>query len=133
MRRYLVCLLVLLGLALLAGTTATGPPAEATSMFMESGNFDSASTPALATLVDFGGGAPSSGAQVYGVVVAAELRPSFNTITLIGEVPPASAEARPRLVPAVMTYIYTGHNLESDRNLRRLSPARASTFGALRI
>lgn len=132
MRRYLVCLLVLVGLAAFAALTATGPPAgvTASSYMMKA---DQASTPALATLADFGGGAPSSGAQVHDVVVAAELRPSFETITLIGEVPPARAETRPRLVPAVMTYIYTGHEISSDRNLRRHEPAQASTANVLRI
>jgi hypothetical protein len=125
--------LALVGLALLVTVlTATGPPAEMSSETMFA-YFDQASapTPALATFPALLGDCATSALLVQGLVVGE--RRHFSTITLIGEVPPARAETRPRLVPAVMTYTYTGHETSSDRNLRRLGPAQASTATVLRV
>ncbi len=131
MRRLLVCLLVLLGLALIADLPATGPPAEMSSM-QTMVNFDraSATTPALDTLTALLGDCATSAPRVDGL---ATVERRHNGSGHAREVVAILAHRAAGPSPRTMNAIYNGHELQSDRNLRRLGPAQAATAIVLRI
>jgi hypothetical protein len=128
-------MLALLGLALLvAGTSATGPPAEFTASFhcMENAIDQPAATPVLATLVILDGATSLNGGQPASVAVNEhrqnEGEPAREVVAIL-----APGVAGPYLRAMKTIASYAGHDPESDRDLRRIGPALASTANVLRM
>ena len=129
MRQFALCMLAIIGLALIAGTSATGPPAEftASAYYVESVNFEQG-VDAYPVFADQNGDTAAEFVPLMAALLGddGQLNADLTSVNRhdegeqAREVVAMLAHRASGTHSRTMKAIYTGHDSESDRDLRRL-------------